>query len=303
MKKKRFNKNTFFKLLGPKTKRVNPKPTSKIFKKFKNYKIEKIKYNVEKNERITGYLLTPVPLKKKLPLIICHHQHASNYLNGKSEISGLKGNKNLHYGKELAEMGFVTFVPDAISFEQRNFLNKNWWGVEYYELASRIIQGKTLLEKNLSDLSVALDFLIKKKFIDKKKIGFIGHSYGARMAVMFPAYDKRIKASVSNCWCLNYKKSLNTKYKTRIPMEMVLPNILNHCDYSDIVSLVHPCHLFISAAKNDKWSRDAIDIYKSVKKSFFKSELKIKIWSGGHRFSKKMRLEAYKFLNNKLKGQ
>ena len=60
--------------------------------------------------------------------------------------------------------------------------------------------------------------------------------------------------------------------------------------------------LYISAAKNDKWSRDAIDVYKSVKK-VFKSELKIKIWNGGHRFSKKMRLEAYKFLNNKLKGQ
>ena len=67
--------------------------------------------------------LTPLPLKKitfnNLP-----SPYTSNYLSGKSEISGLKGNKN-HYGKELAEMGFVTFVPDAISFEERNFLNKN----------------------------------------------------------------------------------------------------------------------------------------------------------------------------------
>ncbi len=302
MIKKKFNRNIFIKLLGPKTKKINPKPTSVILKKFKTHKIEKIKYYVEKNERITGYLLTPVPLNKKLPLIICHHQHASNYLQGKSEISGLKGNKNLHYGKELAKMGFATFVPDAIAFEDRNFLNKNWWGVEYYELASRILQGKTLLEKNLSDLSIALDFLVKKKFIDRRKIGFLGHSFGARMAVLFPAYDKRVKVSVSNCWCLNYKNSLNTKYKTRIPMEMVVPNILKYCDYSDIVKLVHPCHLFISSAKNDKWSRDAIDVYKKVKKSFTKSELKFKIWNGGHRFSKKMRMEAYKFLDRKLGG-
>ena len=107
-------------------------------------------------------------------------------------------------------MGFVTFVPDAISFEERNFFKQKLWGVEYYELASRIIQGKTLLEKNLSDLSVALDFLIKKNLLIKKN-WIYRTLYGARMAVMFPAYDKRIKASVSNCWCLNYKKSL--KYK------------------------------------------------------------------------------------------
>ena len=61
---------------------------------------------------------------------------------------------------------------------------------------------------------MALDFLIKKNII-KNKIGFIGHSYGARMAVFFPAYDKRVKASVSNCWCLNYKNSLKKEFKTK----------------------------------------------------------------------------------------
>ena len=63
----------------------------------------------------------------------------------------------------MAELDLTAFHSDAISFEERNFLRKNWWGVEYYELASRIIKGKTLLEKTLSDLSMALDFLIKKK--------------------------------------------------------------------------------------------------------------------------------------------
>ena len=169
-------------------------------------------------------------------------------------------------------------------------------------MASRIIKGKTLLEKTLSDLSMALDFLIKKKNIIKNKIGFIGHSYGARMAVFFPAYDKRVKASVSNCWCLNYKNSLKTEFKTRIPMEMVVPNIFNYCDYGDIVKLVNPCHLLISAAKKDKWSRDSREIYKYAKNNFKNSELKLKIWQGGHKFSKKMRNNAYKFLIEKLKN-
>ena len=302
MYEKKLTCNNFIKLLGPKTKKINPRPKVLSLKKFKKYQIEKIEYSVEKNERIKGYLLTPLINKEKLPLIICHHQHASNYMQAKSEIAGIKGNKNLHYGKELAEKGFATFVPDAIAFEDRNFLKKNWWGVEYYELVSRIIKGKTLLEKTLSDLSMALDFLVKKRIIDKNKVGFIGHSYGARMAVFFPAYDKRIKASVSNCWCLNYKNSLKKKFKTRIPMEMVVPNILGYCDYGDIVKLVNPCHLLISVAKKDKWSRDAKEIYKYAKNKFKNSELILKIWPGDHRFSKEMRNKAYKFLIEKLKN-
>ena len=67
-------------------------------------------------------------------------------------------------------------------------------------------------------------------------------------------------------------------------MEMVVPNIFNYCDYGDIVKLVNPCHLLISAAKKDKWSRDSREIYKYAKNNFKNSELKLKIWQGGHNF-------------------
>ena len=76
-------------------------------------------------------------------------------------------------------------------------MGKNWWGVEYFEMASRIINGKTLLEKTLSDLSASIDFVVSRREIDRKRVGFIGHSYGGRMACILPAYDKRVKVSIS----------------------------------------------------------------------------------------------------------
>ena len=98
----------------------------------------------------------------------------------------------------------LLYAIDAIGFEDRNKNKKSWWGTEYFELATRIIKGKTLLEKTLSDLSAAINYLQTK--IDKfSKIGFIGHSYGGRMANLFPAFDKRIKVSLSNCYCRNFK--------------------------------------------------------------------------------------------------
>ena len=291
----------YIKLLGPITKKVKPKGKIISRKVFKNYIQEKIEYFVEKNEKIKAFLLIPKNLEKKAPLIICHHQHASKYIRAKSEMVGLVGDKNLAYAKELVEKGFVTFAPDAIGFEERNKSKKNWWGSEYFELATRLIKGKTLLAKNLSDLSISLDYLQTRKEINKYKIGFIGHSYGGRMAILFPAYDKRIKASVSNCYARKLKYSLDINSNTRIPMELVVPNLLKYGDFDQFTKLVPPCNLMLSVAKKDKWSQDALKIYRFAKPFFKKSELKIKFWPGKHSFKKKMRNEAYNFLVEKLK--
>ena len=289
------NKSQFLKLLGPKT--IRPKLNSKIIKRInsKKFVLEKVSYLVEKKERVSSYFFLPKN-NKKLPVVICHHQHASRYNIAKSEIAGIKGNKNLSYAKEIAERGIATLAIDAIGFEERNKLKKNWWGVEYFEMASRIINGKTLLEKTLSDLSAAIDYVSSRAEIDRKRIGFIGHSYGGRMACILPAYDKRIKVSVTNCYARQLRNSLDIKTKTRIPMELVIPNILKYGDFNDFLKLSNSCNVLLSISKKDKWSQDASEIYKKTKKFFKKKNLQLKKWPTGHSFTKKMRLYTYKFI-------
>ena len=289
------NKSQFLKLLGPKTNR--PKLNPKLIKRInsKKYILEKVSYLVEKKERINSYFFLPKNIIKS-PVVICHHQHASRYNLAKSEIAGIKGNKNLSYAKEIAERGIATLAIDAIGFEERNKLSKNWWGVEYFEMASRIISGKTLLEKTLSDLSASIDYVSSRPEVDKKRIGFIGHSYGGRMACILPAYDDRVKVSVGNCYARQLKNSLDIKTKTRIPMELVIPNILKYGDFSDFLKLSSNCNILLSVSKQDKWSQDALEIYKKTKKFFKKRNLQLKKWSTGHSFSKKMRLYSYKYI-------
>jgi len=233
-------------------------------------------------------------------VVICHHEHASKYLIAKSEICGLKGSKNLAFARELAYLGFATMAVDAIGFEERNKLKKNWWGVEYHEHASRIIQGKTLLEKNLSDLSAAVDYVCSRKEIDSSKIAFIGHSYGGRMAIIFPAFDKRIKVSVSNCFARKLKNSLDINAKTRIPMELAIPNILKYGDLDSFLKLSNKYNILLSVTKDDKWSQDAKEIYLSCKKYFKKKNLTLKIWPGNHKFTKKMKDYCYKYIKEKI---
>ena len=102
------------------------------------------------------------------------------------------------YASELAERGYVVIAPDALAFEERNWSSPSGYA-EYYELATRLVQGRTLLSKCLHDVSVALDYLVARPEVDPLRIGFIGHSYGGKMAIWAPALDKMLKCATIPC--------------------------------------------------------------------------------------------------------
>jgi len=155
-----------------------------------------------------------------------------------------------------------------------------------------------LLAKVLHDTSVGIDYLESRADVDQDRIGFIGHSYGGRMAIWVPAIDKRIKASASNCGCVNYKNSLH--HEAGIQMEFCIPGVMQAGDIEDVVALVAPTALYISASEQDKWSRGAQALFDSAKTAFSESNLRLKIWPGDHAFTKAMREEAYAFLDHHL---
>jgi dienelactone hydrolase len=278
--------NSLKHLLGSFPEKAQLQPTELEVEDCGAYLRQKVAYNSEVNDRIPAYLLIPKERKGPLPAIYCHHQHGGNYSLGKSEVAGLLGDPDLAYASELAQRGFITLAPDALGFEERN---KDGGKGVYFELASRLVQGKTLLAKVLHDVFAGIDYLESRTEVDASRIGFIGHSYGGRMAIWTPALDKRIRASVSNCGCINYKDSL----EVGIQMEFCVPNIMKEGDVEDVVRLVEPTPLYISATRDDQWSRGA--------EKFRPQEgLQLKIWPGGHIFSKPMREEAYSFLEKYL---
>lgn len=267
-----------------------------------SYIREKVSYFVEPEERISAYLLIPKDMEKVKSIVFCHHQHASNFAIGKSEVVGLSGDPEQSYASELAKRGHIAFAPDAIAFGERNWSDKKDGSCEYFELASRLVQGKTLLTKVVHDITIGIDYL-ETRFQDlfqksSFEVGFLGHSYGGRMAIWAPAFEKRIRASVSNCGCINYKDSLAKD--AGIQMEFCIPDFVNHGDIEDLVCLIEPRSLLISATDKDVWSRGAKQIYDFAKPHFKHGNLELELYSGGHVFTPQMRERAYRFLEENM---
>lgn len=258
---------------------------------------QKIGYSSEAGETIPAFLSIPKTIHTPLPALYCFHQHAGNWLLGKSEVVGLTGSPDQVYAKELAERGYITLAPDAICFEERADASDP---ILYhaYQLHSRLMNGQTLLGKVLFDISAGIDLLQSLREVDSTRIGFIGHSYGGRTALFAPVFDKRIKASVSNCGSTTFKEML--AQNIRMQFDYVVPNFLAYGDIEDVVRLVEPCNLLILGGDNDKFSRNIETIFEYAKSAFVNGILERKIYPGKHIFSEEMRSRAYKFLDHYL---
>lgn len=258
---------------------------------------KKIYYSAEAGETIPAFLCIPKNIRTSLPAIYCFHQHAGNWLLGKSEVVGLSGSPDQVYAKELAERGYITLAPDAICFEERaNTTNSVLYHA--YQLHARLMQGQTLLGKVLLDISAGIDLLQNLPEVDPTRIGFIGHSYGGRTALFAPAFERRIKVSVSNCGSTTFKEML--AHNIGIQFDYVIPNFLAHGDIEDVVRLVEPCNLLILGGDDDKFSRNIKTIFEYAKSAFVNGNLETQIYSGQHVFSEEMRLRAYEFLDRYL---
>lgn len=261
------------------------------------YVREKINYAVTSGHRISAYICVPKSTTVPMPAVFCHHQHASRFDLGKSEVVGLVGDPDQAYAHELAEAGFITIAPDAIGFEERNWSPDRAANVSWFESATRLVQGRTLLASCLHDISVALDYLVSREDVDSQRIGFIGHSYGGRMALWAPAFDHRITASVSHCGCIPFRCSYT--YDTGLQAEFVVPGFASAHDLEDVIAhFSDSSSLLISAGSADKWSRGAEELFTSTRDTLG-DRVELALYDSGHVFKPEMRARAYAFLRGR----
>ena len=208
-------------------------------------------------DKVSAYLLLPKNLGNN-PAILINHQHNREHHLGKSEVCGLGGNPLQAFGPKLAKKGFVVLAPDSICFESRR-KDPSVEGFDFWqhldEMTYRILRGEWLMKKVLEDAMKGISLLAGFPYVDRKRIGTLGHSYGGNTVLFLTAMDKRISFACASGNACTYEHRM--KNGTGIELSSVIPGFHGKYDMDDLVKCIAPRKLLIVSSEEDKYSADA----------------------------------------------
>lgn len=263
-----------------------------------------IEYNVEKNERVKSYLLIPKNIKKA-PGILAIHQHHGNWDIGKSEVVGLTSDTMYSYGVDLVKRGYVVIAPDIICFEDRK--GKDKFNIdrdskamyERFKFCDYLVHGTTLQTKTLHDLSVAVDVLCESEYVDKNRIGVIGHSLGGQEAILMEWFDKRIKVAASSCGLSMMQDIIDNMVMHSF--YLYIPNMLKYCDFDEIINeITVDRKLIMSSGLKDERHCPLSGIDK-IEKMNNNDNFKSIRFDGEHQFGNNEKKIIYDYIDDVLK--
>jgi dienelactone hydrolase len=257
----------------------------------------KVTFQSDPDNRVPAYIFIPAEKTGgKLPAILALHQTTKI---GKDEPAGL-GNKEMGYGLELAQRGYVVIAPDYPSF-----------GEHRYDFATSrgYVSGSM---KAVWDNVRAVDLLQTLPEVDPERIGVIGHSLGGHNAIFTAFHDRRLKAVVSNCGFCTLRKDdvpswTGLVYMPRIKTEFSSDAKKVPFDFQELVAGLAPrAFLAIAAEKDDDFDvsgvRDVMAAAGAVYRLYGAADkLEANYPRIGHSFPPDARKTAYEFLDRHLK--
>jgi dienelactone hydrolase len=281
------------------------------------YVRERISYATSPGVRVPAYVLIPAGLSKKVPAIVCIHQHNGEYQLGKSEPVGLAGNPAIAYARDLCLRGYVTLVPDQEGFEDRQAApaDKALWlkatgrvlvdaDYEKFLAMGYLMHGSTLQARYVWDLAHGVDYLCTRPEVDVERIGTLGHSLGGQEVCWLLLFDERVKAGVCSCGISTFE----TIFRDGVNHNFAAytPGFLNIGDSDVLVSTLAPTPLLMTAGTQDwifpidgvrKIAAAATSAYTEAGKL---EAFRFREFAGGHGFPVEVQAEAYAWLDRWL---
>ena len=283
----------------------------------------------EPQDRVRAYLFVPAHAPgTKLPAILAIHQDGPQMSIGKLETAGLAGDKNLHYGLELFERGYVVLCPDRFYHAER----RRGAGLETvdanrdlslfnHRVGQLFLKGRNAIGKDAFDCSVALDVLCSLPYVDTSRVGAIGHSAGGMTLPHFMYLDPRVHAGVSSCGLFNMMHFFDEHAPKRNLAAVSQPGLALVGDSADYLAGVSPRAILLTRGLWE-WGQegtegdasrahvqDTKDMIARAQNSYATAGAGEKLQSlffdeggGGHDFPPGVRQQAYKWLDLQLKA-
>jgi dienelactone hydrolase len=266
---------------------------------------QKIIFDVEEGLSATAYLFRPSKATRKLPAILACHGHGPF---GKDPIMGNRStpelvreiaSMNYDYGLQMAKAGFVVIAIDWRGFGERDDRRKpNWNNVDHdkpsghgrdlcnlhYLRAS--VMGMTVLGMDVFDGQRALDLLCLQDYVDTRRIGTMGLSFGGVMATWMSLADERIRATDIIC----YSDRFNDFGMRDVNFcgSQITHGLYDLVDVPDLHGLIAPRPLLVEIGTFDECFKleSAMSCFKEVEKIYeaagVREKLDLDLFEGPH---------------------
>jgi dienelactone hydrolase len=281
-------------------------------------------------DMVRAYLFVPDHKEgERLPGITAIHQDGPQSNIGKSEPAGLAGDKNLYYGLELFQRGYVVLCPDRFYHaERRRTSPNNITSVDEkrdgdllnHWVGQLLLSGRSMIGKEAYDLMVATDILSSLTYVDKQRIGAIGHSAGGNALIYFMFADPRIQAGVSSCGLFDMLRFFREDAPKRRMAAIALPGLAKLGCSADYLAFIAPRPVLLTRGlwewgkdgEDEKFSKahvqetrdmeaKARENYARLRASSTLQALYFDEAGGNHDFPPNVRGEAYAWLDHHLK--
>ena len=224
--------------LDPRTRRILDAP------RFTGYEVM---MDVWPNVYAYGILLLPKDLKppERRPVVVCQHG-----LEGRpSDVAdpAIDNHFYHHFAADLAEEGFITYAP------QNPYL-----GEDHFRILQRIGHPikVSLFSVILGQHEQTLKWLSAQPFVDPKRIGFYGLSYGGKTAVRVPplldGYALSICSGDFNEWVWKTTTVLaQQSYLLTKEYDMYEFDFANTVNYAELAELMAPRPFMVERGHDD----------------------------------------------------
>lgn len=319
-----------------------PRPQA-VFKTLETVKLDtgtryKIEYLSEPanptfhapTDLVRAYLFVPNHKDgEKLPAVIAIHQDGPQSHIGKSEPAGLAGDKNLYYGLELYQRGYVVLCPDRFGHaERRRVAPNDMTSIDperdnqlfNHRVGQLLLSGRNNFGKEVYDLVIATDIIGSLDYVDPKKLGAIGHSAGGNALVYFMFADSRIRAGISSCGLFDLIRFFDENAPKRRMAAIAVPNFANVAISADYLAQIAPRPILLTRGlwewgtegAEAQFSREHVqetkDMVAHAHETYVRRGASANLEAiyfdeagGNHDFPAQVRRQCYEWLENQLK--
>jgi dienelactone hydrolase len=267
-----------------------------------------VTYAAEPGSRVPAYLLVPkeaLRTKRKLPAVLA--LHPTEMANGFRVVVEQQTGKYRAYARDLVERGYVVLAPSYPLMAK-------------YQPPLEALGYRSGTMKAIWDNMRGLDFLEAQPFVNRHRIGAIGHSLGGHNAIYTAVFDPRIRAVVSSCgfdsfldyyggdpanwrpergWCQSRYMPKLADYRGRLAE---IP-----FDFHELIGALAPRPVFVNAPRQDanfRWRSvdEIIEAASAVYRLYgVPQNLEVEHPDCEHDFPPDIREAAYRFLDRHLR--